>query len=133
MRNGFGCVYRFDLPSLTEVLTNYRLLKNQELASLPGFNRFPAFFVRRLCNIISGGALRPMHQRGASVFGFDQPLVLLTIAQHGIVEVFEFEHGPHDLALGKVDREYMIPPDDLMVRVLEEFFYDERQVPRSPF
>jgi hypothetical protein len=111
--NGFGCVYRFDLPRLAKVLTNYRLQKNQELASLPGFNRVPAFFVRRLSNIISGGALRPAHQRGASVFGFDQPLVLLTIAQYAIVEVFEFEHGPHDLDLGKVDREYIIPADDL--------------------
>jgi hypothetical protein len=37
------------------------------------------------------------------------------------------------LDLGKVDREYIIPADDLMARVLEEFLEDERQAPRAPF
>jgi hypothetical protein len=125
--SGYGCIYKFNYAQLETILANHHKLQNARLAALGLSERVPRFFVQRIGDMIEGGALRPKRQRGASVYGFDQPLVLATVAQYGVVEVFEFEHSAHGsgLDLGPVNRGYLKPVDDPMRSLVDQFLLED--------
>ena len=113
-----GVLYRIDRDRIEPILHNGSQLARM-MAEQEGSVRPPELFLVDIRDIPSDFARRPTSQQGASIYGFDQALVIAAAFKGGAVEAFEFQHGPGvDVGVG---REAVIPPDDPFLPFVERF------------
>jgi hypothetical protein len=114
-----GVVYRFDRKQL-EAALEAQFLTMLKWAWENRKPPAPPLFVQEIADIPESCALRPGRQRGFSVYGFDQKLLLQFIIERGICEIFTFAHGAIP-DLGIIDRDYLVPTEDPFDAVLAEW------------
>jgi hypothetical protein len=97
------CLNRDKTERLLEVATvMHRVMLNDE--------SLPELFLVDIRSIPDSFAKRPTAQQGASLYGFDQPLVIELAAQSGILEIYTFVHqAGQDAGL---TRDEVIPAED---------------------
>lgn len=110
---GRGVIYRIHRTKLESILknANYIFQINSMI--------MPELFLVDIRDIPSSFARRPSAQQGASLYGFDQPIVIAAAFKGGAIEAFDFEQQP-GLNIG-ISREEVVPNDDPFLSKLENF------------
>jgi hypothetical protein len=79
----------------------------------------PALFLVDIRDIPADFARRPSAQQGASLYGFDQAIVIAAAFKGGAIEAFEFDHHPGlDIGIRRTD---LIPSDDPFLSTVARF------------
>jgi hypothetical protein len=122
-----GVIYRFDKCKLESILTTV----SDRMASWASLNHAlppPRLFLEDIRSIPQTFARRPFAQQGASIYGFDQPMVVKLAFDSGAAAAFEFRHGPGQVRLTRSD---IVPDDDNFVQHVSRFqAARERLIPR---
>lgn len=113
-----GVIYRIDREKLESVFAFSSLMAEAQ-ALIHEDTPPPEMFIVDIREIPASFARRPSAQRGASVYGFDQPFVVRLALSRGAVQIFEFEHRA-GIDVG-VTREDVVPSTDPFLQRLDQF------------
>jgi hypothetical protein len=108
-----------------EKILQFHTVQSRKRAEEDGRPPTPEFFLEDIRAIPESFAMRPSRQSGASVYGFDQLDVLRLAQDHGAVEAFLFPHGVVPPSLGHITQNFLTPPNDPFLKVVEKF-HEER-------
>jgi hypothetical protein len=113
-----GVIYRIHRSKLEAILARASEL-SRTMSEAEGVVPAPELFLVDIRDVPSSFARRPAAQHGASLYGFDQAIVIAAAFKGGAIEAFEFEHRPGlDIGIGRED---VVPPQDPFLPKLERF------------
>lgn len=113
-----GVIYRLNKPRIEELLVD-ETARMRAWAQKEGLAPPPELFLVDIRQIPHTFAKRPSAQCGASVYGFDQPTLIVRAFASGAVEAMEFKHR-RGIDVG-LTRTQLIPDVDSFLPLREQF------------